>query len=84
MIGDVIAERYELLEICGTGGMSTVYKAHDQLLERNVALKVLHPHYGDDDEYVVKALEWICDCAKKVGGPDAVAIAPPSLGAPSC
>ncbi len=52
MIGDVIAERYELVEICGTGGMSTVYKAHDQLLERNVALKVLHPHYGDDEEYV--------------------------------
>ncbi|MDX6467442.1 MAG: eukaryotic-like serine/threonine-protein kinase [Gaiellaceae bacterium] len=52
MIGDVIADRYELLEICGTGGMSTVYKAHDQLLERNVALKVLHPHYGDDEEYV--------------------------------
>src|ERR1700712_283673 len=52
MIGDVIAERYELLEICGTGGMSSVYKAHDQLLERNVALKVLHPHYGDDAEYV--------------------------------
>jgi eukaryotic-like serine/threonine-protein kinase len=52
MIGDVIADRYELVEICGTGGMSTVYKAHDQLLERNVALKVLHPHYGDDAEYV--------------------------------
>jgi predicted Ser/Thr protein kinase len=52
MLGDVIAERYELLEICGTGGMSTVYKAHDQLLERNVALKVLHPHYGEDEEYV--------------------------------
>ena len=32
--------------------MSSVYKAHDQLLERNVALKVLHPHYGDDAEYV--------------------------------
>jgi len=52
MIGDVIADRYELVEICGTGGMSTVYKAHDQLLERNVALKVLHPHYGEDEEYV--------------------------------
>jgi len=32
-----------------------------------------------DDEYVVKALEWICESAKKVGGPDAVSIAPPSL-----
>src|SRR5260370_38325129 len=32
--------------------MSTVYRARDQLLERNVALKVLHPHYAGDDEYV--------------------------------
>jgi len=32
-----------------------------------------------DDEYVVKALEWMCDSAKKVGGPDAVSISPPSL-----
>jgi eukaryotic-like serine/threonine-protein kinase len=52
MIGDVIAERYEVLELVGTGGMSSVYKSHDRLLERNVALKVLHPHFGDDDEYV--------------------------------
>jgi serine/threonine-protein kinase len=49
---DVIAGRYELVELVGTGGMSSVYKAHDRLLERNVALKVLHPHYGDDEEYV--------------------------------
>jgi eukaryotic-like serine/threonine-protein kinase len=52
MAGEVVADRYELVELVGTGGMSSVYKAHDRLLERNVALKMLHPHYGDDEEYV--------------------------------
>src|SRR5690349_22764886 len=52
MSTELIAERYELVELVGTGGMSSVYKAHDRLLERNVALKVLHPHYGEDGEYV--------------------------------
>jgi eukaryotic-like serine/threonine-protein kinase len=52
VVGDVIAGRYELEELVGTGGMSSVYKAHDRLLERYVALKVLHAHFGDDEEYV--------------------------------
>src|SRR5690349_1713571 len=52
MPGEVIAERYEVEELVGTGGMSSVYRARDRLLERLVALKVLHPHYADDDEYV--------------------------------
>ncbi|MDQ3162524.1 MAG: protein kinase, partial [Actinomycetota bacterium] len=47
-----IAERYELKEVVGTGGMASVYCAYDTLLERNVALKILHDHYGEDVEYV--------------------------------
>ena len=52
MTGEVIAGRYELEERVGSGGMSTVYRAHDSLLERKVALKILHQRFGDDAEYV--------------------------------
>lgn len=52
MVGDVIADRYELEELVGTGGMSSVYRAHDRLLERTVALKVLHEHYASDEDYI--------------------------------
>ena len=54
MLGDVIAGRYAVDEVIGTGGMSTVYKARDQQLERVVALKVLHPHFGQDTEHVAR------------------------------
>jgi serine/threonine-protein kinase len=52
VVGKRIADRYELEELCGSGGMSSVYRARDTLLERNVALKILHEHYTDDQEYV--------------------------------
>jgi serine/threonine protein kinase len=52
LIGRVIADRYEIQELLGTGGMSSVYRAHDKLLERPVALKVLHEHFSGDPEYV--------------------------------
>jgi serine/threonine-protein kinase len=52
MVGDVLADRYELEELVGTGGMSSVFRAHDRLLDRKVALKVLHQHYSNDDDYV--------------------------------
>jgi serine/threonine-protein kinase len=48
----VIAGRYELKHVVGTGGMSSVYCAFDTLLERNVALKILHDQFGGDEEYV--------------------------------
>lgn len=52
VVGETIAGRYELEELVGHGGMSSVYKAHDSLLERNVALKVLHQQYNEDDDFV--------------------------------
>ena len=54
MVGEVLVDRYELEELVGTGGMSTVYRAHDRLLDRKVALKILHEHYGTDETYVAR------------------------------
>jgi eukaryotic-like serine/threonine-protein kinase len=52
MVGELIADRYELQELAGSGGMSSVYRAYDRLLERSVAIKVLHEQYSNDPEYV--------------------------------
>ena len=52
MVGEVLSDRYEVEELVGTGGMSSVFRAHDRLLDRKVALKVLHQQFSDDDEYV--------------------------------
>jgi eukaryotic-like serine/threonine-protein kinase len=52
MVGEVLSDRYELEELVGTGGMSSVYRAHDRLLDRKVALKILHERYSDDAGYV--------------------------------
>jgi serine/threonine-protein kinase len=49
---ELIGGRYELKHVVGSGGMSSVYCAFDTLLERNVALKILHDQYGEDEEYV--------------------------------
>ncbi len=53
-IGGVLAERYEIIERIGSGGMSIVYKAKDNKLGRYVAIKVLRDEYCLDDTFVRK------------------------------
>jgi eukaryotic-like serine/threonine-protein kinase len=50
----VISGRYQLGDRLGSGGMSTVYKAIDRVLERTVAVKVLAEHLSDDDKFVAR------------------------------
>jgi len=52
MIGHELGGRYEIIERIGGGGMALVYRAHDILLNRNVAVKILRQQFVHDEEFV--------------------------------
>ena len=51
-IGQIIKDRYKVVELLGEGGMAFVYKARDMQLERDVAIKTLKPNYVDQITFV--------------------------------
>lgn len=52
--GVFLQNRYEIIDLIGSGGMSEVYRAHCHKLNRDVAIKVLKKEFGSDDEFVRK------------------------------
>lgn len=48
----ILDERYELIQHIGSGGMADVFKAHDLILDRLVAVKILNAQYAGDAEFV--------------------------------
>ena len=50
VIGTLISERYRLEEKIGSGGMSSVYRAFDPMLERWVAIKLMHRDISNDPD----------------------------------
>ena len=50
-LGTTLDDRYEILEVIGTGGMAVVYKAVDQRLNRFVAVKILRDELARDEEF---------------------------------
>jgi hypothetical protein len=53
-IGTVLGGRYRLVELLGQGGMATIYRARDNELERDIAVKVLRPEYGGDPDFFAR------------------------------
>ncbi|WP_080846492.1 Stk1 family PASTA domain-containing Ser/Thr kinase [Cytobacillus gottheilii] len=52
MIGKRISGRYKVLDMIGGGGMANVYLAHDMILDRDVAVKMLRLDFVDDEEFI--------------------------------
>ena len=48
LVGYTLSSRYEIREVIARGGMATVYLASDLRLDREVAVKVIHPHLAED------------------------------------
>jgi beta-lactam-binding protein with PASTA domain/tRNA A-37 threonylcarbamoyl transferase component Bud32 len=54
LVGHLIDERYEITARIARGGMATVYRAVDRRLEREVALKIMHPHLAEGADVVAR------------------------------
>ena len=73
LIGKIIGNRYEILEEVGLGGMATVYKAKDHVLNRFVAVKVLRDEFTTDNEFI-KRFNTEAQSAASISHPNIVSI----------
>ncbi|CAN5147637.1 Stk1 family PASTA domain-containing Ser/Thr kinase [soil metagenome] len=69
----VLAGRYALRGPLGTGGMAEVHLAHDRVLERDVAIKLMHGHYAEDPTFVAR-FRREAQAAARLSHPNVVAV----------
>jgi beta-lactam-binding protein with PASTA domain/serine/threonine protein kinase len=73
LTGRVLDNRYRIGSRIARGGMATVYEANDLRLDRTVAVKVMHPGLGDDDEFAARFVAE-ARAAAKLSHPNVVAV----------
>lgn len=71
--GEVIDGRYQLTRIVASGGMATIYAALDLRLDRQVAVKVMHPHLAQDEQFVSRFIRE-AKAAASLSHPNIVAV----------
>ncbi len=52
LTGELIDGRYQLIRHIASGGMATIYEGLDTRLDRKVAVKIMHPHLAQDEQFV--------------------------------
>ena len=52
LTGELIDGRYQLQKLIASGGMASIYAAMDLRLDRLVAVKIMHPHLANDEDFV--------------------------------
>jgi beta-lactam-binding protein with PASTA domain/serine/threonine protein kinase len=73
LMGRVLDSRYLIGSRVARGGMATVYEATDLRLDRTVAVKVMHPGLGDDDEFAARFVAE-ARAAAKLSHPNVVSV----------
>ena len=56
LVGRLLADRYRIAALMARGGMARVYRARDERLERDVAVKILASPYDADPEFTARFL----------------------------
>ncbi len=73
LIGEIIDGRYQLTRVVGSGGMATIYAALDLRLDRQVAVKIMHSHLAQDEQFVSRFIRE-AKAAASLSHPNIVAV----------